>query len=84
VIAGVGVDDAATTRRDLVEAAFVEGFEEDEYRTGSGNVLRLDQLLADPELTSCDVVLHPVTTMGMIVHGLETHVASAIIPVFRT
>ena len=46
------------------------------------HLLHVDQLLAAAELAGGNVVLHVVTTIGIMVQGLDTHVTSAIMPIF--
>src|SRR5712675_1997942 len=58
VVAGVGVDDAATARRHPFKTAFVERLQMDKNSSGSCNILGFNQLLAAAELASGDVVLN--------------------------
>src|SRR5260370_19196184 len=58
VVAGIGVDDAATSGRDAIKDAMIDWFQERENGAGSHHLLRFDKLLAAPELTCRDVILH--------------------------
>src|SRR6476620_12257988 len=57
VIVGIGVGDAAAPRRYAIETALEKRFEKDEERARPRHLLRVDQLLAAPELARCNVIL---------------------------
>src|SRR5258706_15150831 len=74
VVAGIGVDNAATSRRNAIKAALIDWLQERQNGAGSQHLLRFDQLFATPELPRYDIILDP------IVQAFEMHDASATLP----
>src|SRR5579859_3711350 len=58
VVARVGVGNAATAGRDVVEARLVQRFEKRNQRAGLRHLLGIEQLLAAAELAGGNVALH--------------------------
>ena len=58
MVAGIRVDDATASGRNAIKAAFVDWLQERENGARALYLLRLDKLLATPELAGCDVILH--------------------------
>src|SRR5207249_5114587 len=58
VVAGVGVDDAATACRHPFQTAFVERLQMDKDSSRTCNILGFDQLFATAKLPGGDVVLN--------------------------
>src|SRR6266851_9068342 len=58
MVAGIGIDDAAASGRHAIKAALVDGLQERQNGARSPHLLRVNQLLATPELPRRDVILY--------------------------
>ncbi len=80
VIAGIGVRDAGASRRNIGEAALVQGLQRDGQRARTHNLLRVNELVPVRNCPAAMKSCTEVTTMGMTVNGFDKHATSAIMP----